>query len=83
MYRHVETARPTPLLFRVFLFYFAFFFLCAPFYDTLPHPTPSPHPVTWETLSGNSPIMGIFPNLGKCIISYQEVLRSVLKIVNH
>jgi hypothetical protein len=27
--------------------------------------------------------MGRFPNLGKCIISYQVVLRSVLKNVNH
>jgi hypothetical protein len=27
--------------------------------------------------------MGWFPNLGKCIISYKEVLRSVLKNVNH
>jgi hypothetical protein len=27
--------------------------------------------------------MGRFPNLRKCIISHQEVLRSVLKNVNH
>ena len=27
--------------------------------------------------------MGSFPNLGMCIISYQEVLRSLLKNVNH
>jgi len=26
---------------------------------------------------------GEIPNLGKCFISYQEVLRSVLKKVNH
>jgi hypothetical protein len=32
---------------------------------------------------GKSPITGRFPNLGKCFISYQEVLRSVLKNVNH
>jgi hypothetical protein len=31
---------------------------------------------------GKSPIMGKFPNMGRCIISYQEVLRSVLKNVN-
>jgi hypothetical protein len=30
-----------------------------------------------------SPITGRFPNKEKCIISYQEVLRSVLKNVNH
>jgi hypothetical protein len=34
-------------------------------------------------IRGKSPIMGRFPNLGRCIISYQEVLRSVLKNVNH
>ena len=28
-------------------------------------------------------IMGRFPNLGKCIISYQEVLSSLLKNVSH
>ena len=27
--------------------------------------------------------MGRFPNTGRCIISYQEVLRSLLKNVNH
>ena len=32
---------------------------------------------------GNSPIMGRFPNMGKCIISYQEVLRAELKNDNH
>ena len=32
---------------------------------------------------GKSPIMGRFPNIGRCIISYQEVLRSLLKNVNH
>ena len=32
---------------------------------------------------GKSPIMGRFPNLGKGIISCQEVLFSVLKNVNH
>jgi hypothetical protein len=32
---------------------------------------------------GKSPIMGRFPNMGKCIISYQKVLRSTLKNVNH
>jgi hypothetical protein len=30
-----------------------------------------------------SRIMRRFLNLGKCIISYQEVLRSVLKNLNH
>jgi len=34
-------------------------------------------------IKGKSPIMGRFPNMGRCIISYQEVLRSVLKNVNH
>jgi hypothetical protein len=29
-----------------------------------------------------SPIMGRFPNMGRCIISYQEVLRPLLKNVN-
>jgi len=32
---------------------------------------------------GKSPIMVRFPTLGKCIISYQEVLCSLLKNVNH
>ena len=32
---------------------------------------------------GKLPVMGRFPNFGKCIISYQEVLRSVFKNVNH
>ena len=32
---------------------------------------------------GKSPIMGRFPNMGRCIISYQGVLRSLLKNVNH
>jgi hypothetical protein len=32
---------------------------------------------------GKSPIMGRFANMGRCIISYQEVLRSVLRNVNH
>jgi hypothetical protein len=32
---------------------------------------------------GESPIMERFPNLGKCIISYQVVLRSVMKNVNN
>jgi hypothetical protein len=32
---------------------------------------------------GKSPLMGRFPNMGRCIISYQEVLRSLLKNVNH
>ena len=32
---------------------------------------------------GKSPIMGRFPNMGRCIISYQEVLRSLLKNVNN
>jgi len=34
-------------------------------------------------LGGKSPNMGRFPNMGRCIISYQEVLRSLLKNVNH
>jgi hypothetical protein len=33
--------------------------------------------------SGKPPIMGRFPNMETCIISYQEVLCSVLKNVNH
>jgi hypothetical protein len=41
-----------------------------------------------ERLSRNvgrekTPIMEKFPNMGRCIISYQEVLRSELKNVNH
>jgi len=36
-----------------------------------------------KSIRGKSPIMGRFPYLGKCIISYQEVLRSVLKNINH
>ena len=32
---------------------------------------------------GKSPNMGRFPNLGRCIISYQEALHSLLKNVNH
>ena len=32
---------------------------------------------------GKSPIMGRFPNMGRCVISYQDVLRSLLKNVNH
>jgi hypothetical protein len=32
---------------------------------------------------GKSPIMGRFPNMGRCIISHQEVLRFLLKNVNH
>jgi hypothetical protein len=31
---------------------------------------------------GKSPIMERFPNMGRCIISYQEVLRSEVKNVN-
>jgi hypothetical protein len=31
---------------------------------------------------GKSPIMWRFPDMGRCIISYQEVLRSGLKNVN-
>jgi len=27
--------------------------------------------------------MGRFPNMGRCIISYQELLHSLLKNVNH
>jgi hypothetical protein len=34
-------------------------------------------------IRGKSPIMWSFPNLGKRSISHQEVLRSVLKNVNH
>jgi hypothetical protein len=32
---------------------------------------------------GKSPIMGRFPNMGRCIISHQEVLCSLHKNVNH
>ena len=32
---------------------------------------------------GKSPNMGRFPNMGRCTISYQEVLSSVLRNVNH
>jgi len=32
---------------------------------------------------GKSPIMGKFPNMGKCIILYQEILRSELKNINY
>jgi hypothetical protein len=40
--------------------------------------------LVWQTkYRENLPIMGKFPNLGRCIISHQEVLRSVLKNVNH
>ena len=35
------------------------------------------------TCRGKLPIMGRFPNMGRCIISYQGVLRSLLKNVNH
>ena len=31
---------------------------------------------------GKSPNMGRFPNMGRCIISYQDVLHSLLKNVN-
>jgi hypothetical protein len=31
---------------------------------------------------GMTPIMGRFPDMGRCIISYQEVLHSVLKNIN-
>jgi len=34
-------------------------------------------------VSGKSPNMGRFPNMGRCIISYQEVLSSLLQNVNH
>ena len=40
MFRHIQAARPIPLLIRVFLLYFAFFFLRVPFYEALPRPTP-------------------------------------------
>jgi hypothetical protein len=36
-----------------------------------------------EERRGKSPIMERFPNMGKCIISYQAVLRSVLNNVTH
>jgi len=32
--------------------------------------------------SGKSPNMGRFPNMGRCIISYQETLHTLLKNVN-
>jgi len=32
---------------------------------------------------GKLPIMRRFPNFGKCIVSYQEVLRSVLTYLLH
>jgi hypothetical protein len=32
---------------------------------------------------GKSPFVGRFPNMGRCIISYQEVLRSALNNINH
>jgi hypothetical protein len=32
---------------------------------------------------GKSPIIGRCPNMGRCIISHQEVLRPLLKNVNH
>ena len=32
---------------------------------------------------GNSPNMGSFPNMGSCIISYQEMLRCLLKNIKH
>jgi hypothetical protein len=31
---------------------------------------------------GKSPNMGRFPNMGRCIISYQEVMSSLLRNVN-
>jgi len=34
-------------------------------------------------IRGKSPNMGRFPNMGRCIISYQEALRSLFKNVNH
>ena len=34
-------------------------------------------------IRGKSPNMGRFPNMGRCIISYQEVLSSLLRNVNH
>jgi hypothetical protein len=34
-------------------------------------------------LRGKSPNMGRSPNMGMCIISYQEVLSSLLRNVNH
>jgi len=36
-----------------------------------------------KMLRGNSRIMGRFPNLGKCVISYKEMLLSVLKSVTY
>ena len=35
------------------------------------------------THRGKSPIIGTFPNMGRCTISYQEVQHSLLKNVNH
>ena len=32
---------------------------------------------------GKLPNIGRFPNMGRCIISYQKVLHSLLKNVNH
>jgi len=40
---------------------------------------PWAHPASYR---GKSPNMGRFPNMRRCIISYQEVLRSLLKNVN-
>jgi hypothetical protein len=34
-----------------------------------------------SSVRGKSPIMGRFPNLGKCLILYQEMPHYVLKIV--
>jgi hypothetical protein len=39
--------------------------------------------LVWAHSREKSPIIGRFPNMGKCIISYQEVLPSELKNVNH
>jgi hypothetical protein len=39
--------------------------------------------ITLKANRGKSPIIGRFPNMGKCIISHQEVLPSLLKNVNH
>jgi hypothetical protein len=39
--------------------------------------------VCLHTVGGNSPIMRRFPDMGRCIISYQEVLRPELKNVYH
>jgi hypothetical protein len=48
MFRQVETARPTPLLFRVFLFYFAFLFHSC---TILRHPSTPHHPLPLNCLS--------------------------------